>query len=438
MDTELLRTLLGATLASSVAILLIGAARLPVRRIAGSSAAYWLWLLVPALIVAIWVPPPSQILELSSQSLPGRARAAVSTAIASATAPATSIYMTAGIAIWIAGAAAMLIELIRRQMALVRSLGELTPDSMGHLRSPTAVSPMLVGIWNPRVVLPAAFEARHAAEEREVMLAHEHAHLERRDIAVNAIGAAFLCIFWFNPLVYWAVRMLRADQELACDASVLMQRKIERRRYADALLKTQMAAESGWRMPVGCDWQSHHPLKERISMLKNPLPPTRRRLAGIAGVLALTFATSYSVWAAQNAGEGQRVLVSLKMKVAETQAGESKDSYSAATQYLVHSGEVPAGMDARPYDFVCTPYLPGDATEVSVPAPVQGQVLLDCRVRNEGKVVWAVAVLVADGQDATVESADRNGARKYKLQVSASTSAEAIAAAAKASAAKRQ
>lgn len=173
-------------------------------------------------------------------------------------------------------------------------------------------------------------------------------------------------------------------------------------------------------------------------MLRNPLPPTTRRLAGIAGVLALTLATSYSVWAAQNAGEGQSVLVSLKMEVAETQAGDSRDSYSAATQYLVHSGEVPAGMDARPYDFVCTPFLPGHATELSVPAPVQGQVLLDCRVRNDGKLVWAVTVLVADGQEATIESADRNGARKYKLQVSASTSVEAIAAAAKASAAKRQ
>ena len=72
-----------------------------------------------------------------------------------------------------------------------------------------------------------------------------------------------------------------------------------RRRYAEALLKTQLATQSAWRLPVGCHWQSIHPLKERVAMLKRPLPVRSRRLAALMFITALTGAVTYTAWAAQ-------------------------------------------------------------------------------------------------------------------------------------------
>ncbi len=99
------------------------------------------------------------------------------------------------------------------------------------------------------------------------MLAHERAHLLRRDVFVNAVAAGWLCVFWFNPLMYWAIGRLRLDQELACDAVALARTGAARHCYADALLKTQLASESGWQMPIGCRWHSGHPSRSESPCL---------------------------------------------------------------------------------------------------------------------------------------------------------------------------
>jgi hypothetical protein len=130
------------------------------------------------------------------------------------------------------------------------------------------------------------------------VLAHEQAHRERGDALVNVVATIWLCLSWFNPLMYWAVARLRFDQELACDAVVLAPRATLRRRYAAALLRTQLAAEAGPPVPIGCAWQSVHPLKERIAMLKRPLPTTTRRFSASMLTCATLVAGSYVAWTA--------------------------------------------------------------------------------------------------------------------------------------------
>jgi hypothetical protein len=135
------------------------------------------------------------------------------------------------------------------------------------------------------------------------MLAHERAHLERGDIFIYAVAAAWLCLFWFNPLMYWALGRLRFDQDLACDALVVSRSGASRRRYADALLRVQMPINSAWYGPVGCHWKSSHPLKERIVMLKYSSPGHIRRASGaaiavalaVSGICAVTFASPPSL-----------------------------------------------------------------------------------------------------------------------------------------------
>jgi beta-lactamase regulating signal transducer with metallopeptidase domain len=200
--------------------------------------------------------------------------------------------------VWALGVVTMLAGAVARQQAFVRSLGSLSLLPNGTYRSTSAIEPMVVGALRPRVVTPADFESRYTNDERALILAHERAHVQRGDALTNALATGWLCLSWFNPLMHWAIGWLRFDQELACDALVLASTGTARRRYADALLKTQLAADSfGAAVPASCHWQSAHPLTQRIAALKRPPPGVAARWLGAALVLTLISSGSYAAWA---------------------------------------------------------------------------------------------------------------------------------------------
>jgi hypothetical protein len=321
-----------------------------------------------------------------------------------------------------------------RQRAFSRSLGEPVRDARGLCRADVP-GPMLVGLWNSRIFIPPDFESRYSPEEQALVLAHERAHASRGDVAVSAGASCALCLCWFNPLAYRALAWLRQDQELACDALVLAGRAGARRAYASALLKTQLAADCAWRMPVGCHWQSNHPLKERILMLKRPLPGSSRRFAGIAIVLGIAAASGYAAWAGQSpaAGKGPPILVDLKVTVTNTQ---SNDVRVLATRYLVRSGEDIRDASSQPLKYACTPYLPdepGRGTDWrairarGIPLPPAGHILVLCSIREDGREIASPAVIMADGQQGAIETSQKDGPLHYRLEISASTSAALIA-----------
>lgn len=297
MSVSPLYVLAELTIATSVAILVVAFMRKPMRRIAGAQVAYWLWLLVPASALVLAFPAPSGSFEFATQTFPRSVLSAFPATMLAV--GAATDYITMGLVVWASGSLLMLVLMVRRQRVFIRSLGELTPVQDGTHRSVSVGGPVLVGVWRPRIVLPADFEIVYSLEERTLILAHEQAHRQRRDILVNAIATIWLCLSWFNPLMYWAIARFRFDQELACDAVVVAGSGSGRRRYADALLKTQLTADSVWRMPIGCHWQSSHPLKERIAMLKRPLPSLLRRLSGAVLTSTLIISGSYAAWAAQ-------------------------------------------------------------------------------------------------------------------------------------------
>jgi bla regulator protein blaR1 len=294
MSGSLLLLLVQLTLISSAAVVLVGALRRPVRRLVGARAAYWLWVVVPACVVAVLLPAPPAPM-LANPLLPAVADG-LSDALVNISAPeAPGNYAGALLAFWVAGVFLTAAWLARRQQTFVRSLGQLTAGTDGIFRSDRIEAPMLVGAWRPRVIVPTDFEARYSGQDRALMLAHERAHQERGDTRVNSLAAAWLALCWFNPLMYWAWGRIRFDQELACDALVLSHASTDRKRYAEALLDAQLSSDSAWRVPAGCHWQSSHPLKARIAMLKLPSVSSRRRLAGIAFAFALATTGMYSV-----------------------------------------------------------------------------------------------------------------------------------------------
>ncbi len=83
-------------------------------------------------------------------------------------------------------------------------------------------SPALCGWWRPRLLLPAGLAERLSHDELRHVLLHELAHLKRYDILVNWIATAAQVLHWFNPVVWLAMRRLRAERELAADHLALV------------------------------------------------------------------------------------------------------------------------------------------------------------------------------------------------------------------------
>ncbi|HEY4340332.1 MAG TPA: M56 family metallopeptidase [Steroidobacteraceae bacterium] len=444
MGIDLLQGLFGAAVASSAAILAVGLLGKPMRIAFGARAAYWLWLLVPAMVVATLLPAPSRILQTSAHSVVRHLGSALANIVVTPTIfHPSSILVNVALAIWGTGTCASIALVLCRQQSFARSLGPIYRDSLDRRRSATIIAPMLVGAWRAEVVLPADFESRYSEAERALILAHETAHLLRCDVSANAVAAGSLCLLWFNPLMYWAVGRLRLDQELACDAVVLASPGTARRSYADALLRTQLAIQSAWRLPIGCQWQSNHPLKERIAMLKHTTPGLRRRFGGIALALALTVSGSYAAWAAQSRTQDAStpILVDLRLTTTRprTDGSRAVDINDDSTQYLVNSGGAAPNLHLRALDFMCkasvaygsaNSSVPADQTAPGIPHLADGQILLQCEFQHDGKVTAKPSIVVLDGQKASVELGDFQRVH-YRLEVTAYSSAEGIKAAVK-------
>jgi len=271
-----------------------------VRRAFGASVSYRLWLLVPIPLVAMLLPgAPEATSELVTYVQMEPVYALVQRSLSVPLATSTSINWYAWLlGAWGVGAAIFFAYFLGLQNAYVRGLGKLS-EKRGTLRAEVpAGCPALIGILRPRVVLPEDFETRYTPQEQALVLAHENAHLERGDALWNAFVVLLRCVFWFNPLVHVAATLMRVDQELACDATVIARHPTSRRAYADAMLKTELADAA---LPVGCHWRSNHSFEERLEMLKTKLPGPARRALGTGLFATLSGVIGLAAWAAEPA-----------------------------------------------------------------------------------------------------------------------------------------
>lgn len=297
---DLLQGLLEATLATSAAVALVLLLRKPLRSAFGARAAYGVWALIPASLLAVLLPamqvaPAGDGTVAVPHVLPTLATVATAKAL-------DPHGLLAGC--WASGVLVCVLWMVSRQRRFHRSLGRLLPriDGLREAECDVQGLPATLGFWRPRVVVPPGFDRRYDAAWRELMLAHERAHVRRGDIHANAIAAALRCLYWFNPLMHAAMLAFRHDQELACDATVMAVHPRARRCYGEALLHAQLASQA---VPLGCHFGFGHPLRERIAMLKEQLPSTPRRVLGTLLVAILVLGLATAAWAAQPPREKQ-------------------------------------------------------------------------------------------------------------------------------------
>lgn len=119
--------------------------------------------------------------------------------------------------LWLAGMAALLVHALVSAGKLKRKLATAILLRDNIYESEFVDSPFVFGVVKPNIYLPMHMDEGAAA----YVIAHEHAHLARRDHWWKVLGYLVLALHWFNPLVWVAYILFCRDIELACDEKVV-------------------------------------------------------------------------------------------------------------------------------------------------------------------------------------------------------------------------
>ena len=140
-------------------------------------------------------------------------------------------------ALWIIGMIVIFLYALVNYLRIRAMVREAVPFKDNVRLCDAVRSPFILGIVRPRIYLPSDMDH----EQIDYVLAHERAHLKRRDHWWKPLGYLLFTVYWFNPLVWAAYILLCRDIELACDEKVVkgMDSK-EKKSYSEVLVSCSM------------------------------------------------------------------------------------------------------------------------------------------------------------------------------------------------------
>ena len=149
-------------------------------------------------------------------------------------------------------------------------------------------TPFILGLISPRIYLPSGMEPGDMIH----VLAHERAHLKRKDHWWKPLGFGLLTVYWFNPLIWVAYILLCRDIEMACDEKVIRDLGTDgKKAYSNALLNCSVKG----RLIAACPLAfGEVGVKERVKSVLNYKKPAFWLIAVaivVCVVVALCFLT---------------------------------------------------------------------------------------------------------------------------------------------------
>lgn len=169
--------------------------------------------------------------------------------------------------IWLIGVGALLLYTAVSYWRLCRKVDTAVRYKGNIFQSENVSSPFVLGIIKPRIYLPFNMNG----QDLEHVVAHEQAHIRRKDHWWKPLGFLLLTIHWFNPLMWLAYVLLCRDIELACDEKVIKELGNEQRAdYMQALV----ACSVNRRMIAACPLAfGEAGVKERVKSVMNYKKP---------------------------------------------------------------------------------------------------------------------------------------------------------------------
>ena len=145
---------------------------------------------------------------------------------------AHQMFFHAGRLVWIVGVIVLGMYGIVSYLRLHRCMEKAVLLRDNIYQSEVVRSPFILGFRNPKIYIP--FHLRES--DLNYVLAHEQAHIRRRDHLIKPIACLLLSLHWFNPLVWISFAGMCKDMELSCDEEVLSQGAMIRKAYSETLL----------------------------------------------------------------------------------------------------------------------------------------------------------------------------------------------------------
>jgi len=169
--------------------------------------------------------------------------------------------------IWPAGMAVMVLYALISYLRLKRKVSASIDVGNGVYICDYIDTPFILGIVKPKIYLPSAMEPDSASH----VLAHERAHMARKDHWWKPLGYALLSAYWFNPVLWLAYILLCRDIELACDEKVIRDMAVpEKKAYSEALLSCSVSRRSIAACPLAFGEVG---VKERVKTVLNYKKP---------------------------------------------------------------------------------------------------------------------------------------------------------------------
>ena len=135
--------------------------------------------------------------------------------------------------VWVAGMVVMLAYTAISYLRVKNKISTAVRLRENIFQSENVVSPFVLGVVKPKIYLP--FDMK--AQDMEHVIAHENAHIRRKDHLWKPFGFLLLTLHWFNPFIWIAYVLLCRDIELACDEKVVKEFDNQQKAdYAQALL----------------------------------------------------------------------------------------------------------------------------------------------------------------------------------------------------------
>lgn len=143
--------------------------------------------------------------------------------------------------VWLFGVLAVCLYGLISYVRLKRKMADAVLLSGNIFESEKAESPFILGFVKPKIYLPFSL----SDADRENVIAHETAHIKRKDHIIKPLAFLLLAVYWFNPLVWVSYGLLCRDIELACDEKVIQALSEDSRRiYAKSLLDCAVKRKS--------------------------------------------------------------------------------------------------------------------------------------------------------------------------------------------------
>jgi beta-lactamase regulating signal transducer with metallopeptidase domain len=276
------------------------------------------------------------------------------------------------------------------------------------------LSPLVWPIGRPTILLSRPLLNELSPEETKTLLAHELAHLRRKDHWLRWLELFVTAIYWWHPVVWWSRYMIQIAEEQSCDAWVVWAFPDSAKRYASALFKTvQMASDHRPRVPQAASrLGSAGDLKERIEDIMNAkwkcrLTPRARVVIVLVTISILPLSLRAVTAAGEQAAEPQVQSAATSEDHNGKPVSSNKDS-SNGQPFPSKSADAPA---TRPQIRIPTsPYYvaAGDVLNVTVSNAFADQPIADdFLVEPGGTIALGPAYGRAKVGGLTLEDADR-------------------------------